>query len=226
MAYEIEPGQSFVHNIEPDARPLLEGHAIVSAESGVAPEAFALVARLNRDNSMSSLHTVSSHQEGPLFWAPLDTYPDVLHNGNIDTTLHVVNPLQIPATIYLEWFDMDGNSVETFDRTIVRGESAVLDLEEVFGQSPLRGTLRVFSDTGVSASLLESTRTVLGETVVMDVPLQITPQEGKSRFVFPLFRNGDGFATEMLTINTDRAPHNGSLRMLNSDGEAMEVILR
>jgi hypothetical protein len=99
-------------------------------------------------------------------------------------------------------------------------------MEEVFGQSPLRGTLRVFSDTGVSATLLESTRTVLGETVVMDVPLQTTPQGGKSRFVFPLFRNGDGFATEMLTINTDRAPHNGSLRMLNSDGEAMEVILR
>jgi len=226
VPYEIEPGQAYVHNIPPDARPLLDGHAIVSAESGDAPEAFALVARLNRDNSMSSLHTVTSHQEGPLFWAPLDTYPDVLHNGNIDSTLHVVNALQIPATIYLEWFDMDGNSVETFDRTIVRGESAVLNLEEVFGQSPLRGTLRVFSDTGVSATLLESTRTVLGETVIMDVPLQITPQEGKSRFVFPLFRNGDGFATEMLTINTDRAPHSGSIRMLNSDGEAMEVILR
>ena len=116
--------------------------------------------------------------------------------------------------------------VEQEQRVLLVSTDPASNLEEVFGQSPLRGTLRVFSDTGVSATLLESTRTVLGETVIMDVPLQITPAESKSRFVFPLFRNGDGFATEMLTINTDRAPHSGSLRMLNSDGEAMEVILR
>ena len=161
-----------------------------------------------------------------MFWAPVDTYPDVLHNGNIDTTLHVVNELDLPATIYLEWFDIDGNTAGKFERTIVRGDSSSLNLEEIFGQNPLRGTLRLFSDTGVSASLIESTRTVLGEKVEMDIPLQVTPAEGKSRFVFPLFRNGEGFATEMLTINTDRAEYDGGLRILNSDGEAQETILR
>ena len=226
VPYDIEPGQAFVHNIPPDARPLLEGIGVIRAENGRAPEAFALVAGLNRDGSMSSLHTVNSHQDGPLFWAPLDTYPDVLHNGNIDATLYLVNDKDIPATAYLEWFDMDGNSVETFERTIVRGESAILNLEEVFGQSPLRGTLRVFSDTGLSTTLLESTRTVLGEKVVMDVPLQVTPAEGKSRHVFPLYRNGDGFATELLSINTDREPHQGGLNVLTPKGEAMEIILR
>lgn len=226
VPYNIAPGQSFVYNIPPDARPLLEGKAVARAETGIAPETFALVASLNRDGSISSLHTVNSHQEGRTFWAPLDTYPDVLHNGNIDTHLHVHNALEIPATIYLEWFDMDGNSAGKFERTIVRGESAKFNLEEVFGQSPLRGTLRLFSDTGVSATLIESTRTVLGEMVVMDVPLQATPTESVSRFVFPLFRNGEGYATEMLTINTDRSDHEGGLRILTSDGEATQTILR
>jgi len=226
VPYNMAPGQSFVYNIPPDARPLLEGRVIARADTGVVPETFALVAHLNRDGSMSSLHTVTSRQEGKLFWAPIDTFPDVLHNGDIDATLHVMNDLDLPATIYLEWFDIDGNSVDTFERTIVRGDHASLDLEEIFGQSPLRGTLRLFSDTGVSATLLESTRTVLGEMVVMDVPLQATPTESASRFVFPLFRNGEGYATEMLTINTDRADYDGGLRILNADGEATQTILR
>ena len=226
VPYQIVPGQTFIHNIAPDARPLLQGKGIVRAETGTAPEAFALVAGLTRSGSMSSLHTVSSHQEGTLFWAPMDTYPDVLHNGNIDTNLHVVNELDIPATIYLEWFDIDGNSVETYERTIVRGESANLSMEEVFGQSPVRGTLRLFSDTGVSASLLESTRTVLGEKVVMDIPLQVTPEQSQTRSVYPLFRNGEGFATEMLMINTDRQSHNGGLSVMAPQGSSMETILR
>jgi hypothetical protein len=161
-----------------------------------------------------------------LFWAPLDTYPDVLHNGNIDTLLHVVNPLDIPATIFLEWFDLDGNSEATFERTIVRGESANLNMEEVFGRNPLRGTLRVFSDTGISATLLERTRTVLGEEVVMDVPLQVTPATPRARHIFPLYRNGEGHATEMLMINTDREQHSGGLSILNRNGQNLEVILR
>ena len=226
VPYEIAPGQVFVHNILPDSRPLLMGNAIVRAELGNAPEAFALVAGLTRAGNMSSLHTVTSHQEGPLFWAPLDTYPDVLHNGNIDTHLHVMNPLDIPATLYLEWFDIDGDSAATFERTIVRGESTILDMEEVFGVSPLRGTLRVFSNTGVSATLLESTRTVLGEVVVVDIPLQVIPATEQTRMVFPLVRNGEGFATEMLMINTDRRAHDGGLNMFSSDGQSREVILR
>ena len=224
--YEIAPGQSIVHNIPPDARPPLEGKGIIRAEVGPAPEAFALVAALTRSGAMSSLHTVTSHQEGPLFWAPLDTYPDVLHNGNIDTSLYLVNDKNIPATVYLEWFDIDGNSVDIFERTIVRGESAILNIEEIYGQNPVRGTLRVFSDTGINATLQESTRTVLGETVVMDIPLQVTPDASASRKVFPLFRNGGGYATEMLSINTDRSNHGGSLSVVSSDGDAIEIILR
>lgn len=224
--YDIAAGASFDFNMPPDARPLQVEHAIIRAQSGAAPDAFALLAGLKRDGSMSSLHTVTSRQEGPLFWAPLDTHPDVLHNGNIDTLLHVFNALEIPATLYLEWFDMDGNSVATFERTVVRGESATLNIEEVFGRNPLRGTLRVFSDTGISATLLERTRTVLGEEVVMDVPLQMTPETPGARHIFPLYRNGEGYATEMLMINTDREHHDGGLNVLNSNGEAMEVILR
>ena len=224
--YGIPAGGVFILNIPPDARPFLYEHAVVRAAAGPAPEAFALVAGLKRDGSMSSLHTVTSHQEGPLFWAPLDTYPDVLHNGNIDTMLHVVNALDIPATIYLEWFDPDGNSEATFERTIARGESAIFNMEEVFGRNPLRGTLRVFSDTGISATLLERTRTVLGEEVVMDVPLQVTPETPRARHIFPLFRNGEGHATEMLMINTDRKQHDGGLSVLNRNGENLEIILR
>ncbi len=226
VPYSVEPGQAFIHEIPSDARPLLQGIGLVRAESGPAPEAFALVSGIRRDGSISSIHTVTSHQEGTLFWAPLDTYPDVLHHGDIEANLHVVNEKTIPATIYLEWFDIDGNSAGKYERTFNVGDRANLSLEEVFGQSPIRGTLRVFSDSGVSVSLLESTRTVTDQLVVMDVPLQTTPSEGSSRMIFPLFRNGEGHATEMLMINTDRQAHSGNLAIRSSNGTAVESILR
>ena len=84
----------------------------------------------------------------------------------------------------------------------------------------------MFSESGVSVSLLESTRTVTDQLVVMDVPLQITPSESSARVVFPLFRNGEGHATEMLMINTDRRDYDGSLTVMSSQGEAQAMILR
>ena len=60
----------------------------------------------------------------------------------------------------------------------------------------------------------------------MDVPLLITPETPRARQIFPLYRNGEGYATEMLMINTDREHHDGGLRVLNSNGQAKEVILR
>ncbi len=226
VSYSIAPRQVFIHEIPSDARPLLQGIGIVRAESGPAPEAFAIVSGVRRDGSISSTHIVTSHQEGALFWAPLDTYPDVLHHGEIEANLHVVNEKSIPATVYLEWFDIDGNSAGKYERTLNIGDRAILSMERVFGQSPIRGTLRVFSDSGVSVSLLESTRTVTDQLVVMDVPLQATPSESSSRTVFPFFRNGDGHATETLMINTDRQSHSGSLSVRNSAGQAVETILR
>ena len=169
---------------------------------------------------------MTSHQEGTLFWAPVDTYPDILHHGDIDAELHVVNEGLVPATIYLELFDMDGLSAATYERTVPLGERAMLSLEEVFGRSPLRGTLRVFADTAVTVTLLENTVTVDSETVVTDVPMQATPLQANSEVVFPLYRNGAGHATELILINTDRQDHSGRLSVLSSGGETRDTILR
>ena len=78
MAYEIEADGIFVHEIPSDGQPLLTGHGIVRASEGVAPSAYAVVTSSRRDSSVRSVHTVTSHQEGTLFWGPVDTYPDVL----------------------------------------------------------------------------------------------------------------------------------------------------
>ena len=226
VPYEIEAGGVYIHESPSTAEPLLTGHGIVRAAEGAAPAAFAVVTSSRRDGSVRSAHTVTSHQEGTLFWAPVDTYPDVLHHGDIDAELHVVNEGLVHATLYLGLFDIDGGSVAQFERTVPLGERAMLSLEEVFGRSPLRGTLRVFSDTAVSVTLLETTVTVDNETVIANVPLQGTPQQAKTEFVFPLFRNGEGHATELMLINTDRRDHGGTLSVMSSGGEPRATILR
>ncbi len=223
--YSIEPGQSFVLNIPPDARAPLEGKAVVRAISGSAPHAFAIVAELTRDNSISSMFTVNSYQEGTLFWAPVNTKASARHRGDIDATLYAVNELDEAATLYMVWFDGEGNSVGSYDHMINRGERVVLDLEEVFGQSPVQGILRLFADPGVSLTLLESTRTIMGRRVVMDIPLLTVPEGSKTRFIFPLFRQGQGAATEFLTINTDRSVQEGSMRVLQPNGSPIATNL-
>jgi hypothetical protein len=149
-----------------------------------------------------------------------------LHHGSIDAELSLVNEGNVPATVYLEWFDLDGASVGKYERTVPLGERVVLSLEEVFGQSPMRGTVRVFSDAEIATSLLERTVNVADEEVVMDVPLQATPTEASTAVVFPVFRNGEGQATEVLMMNTDRRGHAGTLAVHNTEGETLEMILR
>ena len=73
---------------------------------------------------------------------------------------------------------------------------------------------------------MEKTLTVNSEEVVMDVPLQATPSEATTSVTFPVFRNGEGQATEVLLMNTDRRDHGGSLAVHNPDGKAEKVILR
>ena len=226
VAYEIEADGIFVHEIPSDGQPLLTGHGIVRASEGAAPSAYAVVMSSRRDSSVRSVHTVTSHQEGTLFWGPVDTYPDVLHHGDIDVELSIANEGLVHATLYLELFDIDGQSAAKYERTVPLGERAMLSLEEVFGHSPLRGTLRVFSDTAVSVSLQETTVTIDDEMVVADVPLQVTPEEAVSELVFPVFANGQGQATELILINTDRRDHDGSLAVMSSQGEAQAMILR
>ncbi|MEK9648408.1 MAG: hypothetical protein VW337_04760, partial [Gammaproteobacteria bacterium] len=94
-----------------------------------------------------------------------------------------------------------------------------------FGQSPVQGILRLFADPGVSLTLLESTRTIMGRRVVMDIPLLTVPEGSKTRFIFPLFRQGQGAATEFLTINTDRSVQEGSMRVLQPNGSPIATNL-
>ena len=226
VAYRIEPGGVFIHESPPTAQPLLTGHGLVRAAEGPAPTAFAVVTSARRDGSLRSAHTVTSHQEGTLFWAPVDTYPDVLHHGDIDAELSVANEGLVHATLYLELFDIDGESVAKYERTVPLGERAMLSLEEVFGRSPIRGTLRVFTDTAVALSLQETTVTVDDEMVVADVPLQATPDEAAGEFIFPVFRNGQSQATELMLINTDQRAYEGDLSAMSAHGDVQTMILR
>ena len=226
VAYEIEANGIFVHEMPPDGQAPLTGHGIVTASTGPVPATFAAVSSLRRDGSAVSTHTVTSHQEGTLFWGPVDTYPDVLHHGDIDAVLSIVNEGLVHATIYLELFDIDGKSTATHERTVPLGEREMLSLEEIFGRSPLRGTLRVFADTAVVVSLQEATTTIGDELVVADVPLQVTPGQARSELVFPVFANGEGHATELTLINTDRTGYAGSLNVVSPRGEVQAMILR
>ena len=226
VAYRIEPGGVFIHESPPTAQPLLTGHGLVRAAEGPAPTAFAVVMSARRDGSLRSAHTVTSHQEGTLFWAPVDTYPDVLHHGDIDAELSIANEGLVHATLYLELFDIDGESTAKYERTVPLGERAMLSLEEVFGRSPIRGTLRVFTDTAVALSLQETTVTVDDEMVVADVPLQATPDEAAGEFIFPVFRNGQSQATELTLINTDQRAYEGDLSVMSAQGNVQSMILR
>ena len=226
VEYEIDPRGVFVHEMPPDGEPPLAGYGIVRASRGVAPSAHAIVTSLRRGGGAQSVHTVASHQEGTLFWAPVDTWPDVLHHGDIDAELSIVNEGLVPATLYLELFDIDGASAARHERTVPLGERVVLSLEEVFGMSPLRGTVRVFADADVAVAMQESTVAVDGDVVVTDVPLQATPESAIERILYPVFRNGDGQATELVLINTDRDGHEGGLSVVSARGEVQTTILR
>ena len=223
--YEIAPGGVFVQETQQDTRPAETGYGIVRAVRGAAPSAAALVLAERRDASIRSAHVVTSHQEGTLMWAPVNTYPSLLRHGDIDVELSLVNEGPVPATVYLELFDLDGYSTAKLERIVPLGRSVHLSLEDAFGLSPLRGTVRVFSDSAVAALLQRRTVNVLGDLVVTNVPLQPARQAGDSLF-YPRFENGDGSATELLVINTGRNDRQGELRIRSPDGEAQTVVLR
>ena len=193
---------------------------------GEAPSAHALVMNENREQRLSSIHLVPSHQEGTLFWAPVDTFPGILRHGDIDVELSLVNEGRVPATVYLELFDIDGNSSAKRERIVPLGRRVQLSLEDAFGETPLRGTLRVFSDVQVAAALQRRLVNVVGDTIVTDIPLQPTPESPSDTLVFPFYANGEGASTEMLVVNTGRTAQAGSLRVRDASGEVRTTILR
>ena len=226
IPYTIPSGGAFVSESAGDTRPLATGFGIVRATGGEAPSAYALVMAETREGRLSSAHVVPSHQEGTLFWAPVDTFPGILRHGDIDAELSLVNEGRVPATVYLELFGIDGNSTGKVERIVPLGRRVQLSLEDAFGRAPLRGTLRVFSDVAVATALQRNVINVVGDSIVTDVPLQPTPDSPANKVVFPLFANGAGAATEMLLINTGRAAREGSLRVRAASGDVQTIVLR
>ncbi len=223
--YEIAPGSVFVQETLQDTRPAATGFGIVRAVRGSAPSAAALVLAERRDASIRSAHLVTSHQEGTLMWAPVTTYPSLLRHGDIDVELSLVNEGPVPATVYLELFDLDGNSTAKHERIVPLGRRVELSLEDVFGRSPLRGSVRVFSDSDVAALLQRKTVNILGDPVVTNLPLQ-PEKDGADSLVYPRFANGEGSATELLVINTGQSARQGALRVRSSEGEPQTLVLR
>ena len=209
-----------------DVRPLASDFGIVRSSQGPAPSAYALVMTERRDRSIASAHIVSSHQEGTLLWGPVDTYPNLLRHGAIDMALNLVNEGRVHATVYLELFDIDGRSAGKVEQIVPLGRRAMISLEDAFGRSPLKGTLRIFADAQIVATLQRKVENVIGDSIVTDVPLQPNPARSVESLVFPLFVDGSGVATEMLMINTGRTDRTGSLRVKDETGVVQTMILR
>jgi len=226
VGYQISAGGVFVQETQRDNRPLVTGFGVVQASRGLAPSAEALVAVGRRDGSLRGVHTVTSHQEGVLFWGPVDTYPNLLRHGDIEAELHLLSEGRVPATVYLELFDLDGNTTGKYERTVPLGRRVKLSLEDVFGHSPVRGTLRVFSDAQVAVTLQRRTTNVVGDVIITDIPLQPTPANSIESLIFPRFTNGQGNATELLVINTGQEAKQGNLRIRSTEGGAQTMILR
>ena len=223
--YEIAPGGVFVQETQRDTRSPATGFGIVRATRGNAPSADALVLTERRDGSIRSAHAVTSHQESTLLWGPVNTYPSLLRHGDIEVELSLVNEGPVPATAYLELFDLDGNSTGKYERIVPLGRRVQLSLEDVFGRSPLRGTLRIFSDSAVAATLQRKTTNIMNDLIVTNVPLQ-SVTDAVDSLIYPRFTNGEGNATELLVINTGRNARQGTLRIRSSEGEAQTMVLR
>ena len=226
IPYSVPPAGAFVSETGGDTRPLATGFGIVRATRGDAPSSFAVVMSENREQRLSSVHVVPSHQEGTLFWAPVDTFPGILRHGDIDVDLSLVNEGRVPATVYLELFDLDGNSTAKRERIVPLGRRVQLSLEDAFGQTPLRGTLRVFADVQVATALQRKLVNVVGDTIVTDIPLQPSPDTPAGKVIFPFYANGEGASTEMLLVNSGRTAREGALRVRAASGEVQTTILR
>lgn len=226
IGYQISAGGVFVQETQRDNRPLVTGFGVVRTSRGRAPSAEALVAVERRDGSLRSVHTVTSHQEGVLFWGPVNTYPNLVRHGDIEAELQLLSEGRVPATVYLELFGLGGNTIGKYERTVPLGRRVKLSLEDVFGRSPVRGTLRVFSDAPIVVMLQRRTTNVVDDIIITDIPLQPAPTNSVEPLIFPRFTNGQGNATELLVINTGREAKQGNLRIRSTKGEAQTMILR
>ena len=222
--YSIEAGGLFYQEEEEVLQPVETSYAIVRPERGPAPAATRLHLLRRRDGSLQTAQAVDSSQEGTLFWAPINTGSTLLrHQRHSDALLSLVNQGRVPASLFLELFDTEGNTTAKYEQTVPWGQRVELSLEEVFGRSPLQGTLRVFSNTNVAVSLEKQLVNLEGELIVTDIPLQESPASPLSSIIFPSFSDGSGVATELQIINTEKMPVRGSLRIKTPDGEVLKT---
>ena len=226
VGYTIEPGSLFYREEAELAQPVHTSYAMVRAQQGGVPVATGLLSLRRRDGTLQTARVVGSDQQGTLFWAPVDTNATLLRHGEIKLRLTVVNEGPVPATVYLELFDIDGNSQKKYERIVPLGKRMEMGLEDVFGESRLRGTMRVFSDSEVSLTLEKRVLNVEDELIFTQVPLQPTPETALDRLVFPAFSNGSGVATELWMINTDRSATDGQLSVKEPQGSAVKTVLR
>jgi len=224
--YAIPPNGAFVRELSDDVRPLATGFGVVRANDGSAPSAYAIVTTERRDRSLESAHIVSSHQEGTLLWGFVNTTASLLRHGDIDVELSLVNEGPVPATVYLELFDVDGNSSGRAEQIVPLGRRDQLSLEDVFGRSPIKGTLRIFADSDVAATLQRKVETIIGDTVLSDIPLQANPENSVESTTIPTFVDGSGFSTEILMMNIGRTARAGALSVRGETGDLQTIILR
>lgn len=224
VPYSIDARGVFVHEVPDDGQTRTSTFAIVRA-SGATPVLSSIVRAHRRDGTV---RTAASWQglEGTHFWAPVSTYPTMLRHGKIQYELDIVNDGSVPATVYLDHFDVDGEHRGRYERIVPLGKKMVLDLEHTFGVGALRGSLRIFSDSEVGLTLLKKVTNVHGELVFSDVPLQEASDETRDRLSFPRFTNGDGHATEVILVNPSNDAAEGRLTIKSGSGEALATILR
>ena len=224
VPYSIDARGVFVHDVPDDGKARTSTYAVIRAE-GEPPVLSSIVRAHRRDGS---LRTAAAWQgvEGTHFWAPINTYPTMLRHGKIQYELDMVNEGPVPATVYLDHFDTDGNHRGRYERIVPLGKKMVLDLEHTFGIGALRGSVRIFSDSDVALTLLKKVTNIRGELVFSDVPLQDASDETRERLAFPLFANGNGHATELVLINPSNTDTDGILNIKTSQGDTREAILR
>ena len=224
VSYSIEARSVFVHEVPDDGQPRTSSFAALPAD-GAMPILSSIVRAHRRDGT---LRTAANWQgvEGTHFWAPVSTYPTMLRHAKIQYELDILNDGPVPATVYLDHFDVDGNRRGRYERIVPLGNKMVLDLEHTFGIGALRGALRIFADSEVGLTLLKKVTNVHGELIFSDVPLQEASDRARSRLTFPLFSNGQGHATEVVLLNPSTRATDGRLSIRNGAGEALVTILR
>jgi len=224
VPYSIPPRDVFVHDVPDDGRARTSGFAVIRAD-GATPVLASIVRAHRRDGTLRTAANWSS-VEGTHFWAPVSTYPTLLRHGKIQYELDIVNEGPVPATVYLDHFDVDGERRGRYERIVPVGKKMVLDLEHTFGIGALRGSVRIFADSDVGLTLLKKVTNVHGEIVFSDVPLQEAVDETRERLTFPRFTNGEGHATEVVLLNPSNSDTGGPLSIPNAAGETLVTILR